>query len=353
MKRKLIIIAMILALAVGVSLSFLDTPVAAVAEESYEVDGWRTDIGFDAGDESKFRLYTEFGRAPWLMDGKIYFWTLAEQKAIYKVRKYDDVDVSVDISTINESGKFDSGIYVHANNIWGDIDNLDGWNVNLERGADKTTYYLKLHHFEEGSYVGSVAEVSGLRLPMNTVHLRVVVKSGMLHAFVNYESTPVLSYEIGSKEGYVGLRNFYSPNYFDNLSIVGEGNEKSSAYDAIIEEASKIDSSNLTADSEQAISDALDAAQNADNQYSLEEAVAALEKAMKEALVKRTAEELSAAIERAEAITDGEKYTQNTWDSLQAVLNICRSVDTTDEELVSYWTYRLELKILLLVTYGG
>lgn len=352
MKRNNVIITTILVMTAIVSSLLLSIP-SVFAEESYEVAGWRTTIEFNSGDEKHLQLYTEFDRSPWLMDGKLYFWTLAEQKAIYKDCKYDDVDVSVDISTINESGKFDSGIYVHANNVGGKLDQVDGWNVNLERGADKTTYYLKLHRFENGRYYGCRVEVAGLKLPMNTVNLRVVVKSGVLSAFVDHGQTPVFSYTIGSEEGYVGLRNFYSPNYFDNLSIIGTGNSRDNSSDVTIEDAKKIDSSKLTEQSKNTLDAAIEAAENADNQYSLEKAVAELEKAMKDALVKRTAEDLAAAIKRAEDITDGSIYTENSWNSLQAVLDICRTVDIADEEAVSYWTYRLELKILLLVEYGG
>lgn len=352
MKRNNVIITTILVMMAVVSSLLLSIP-SVFAEGSYEVEGWRTTIEFNSEDEKRLQLYTEFDRSPWLMDGKLYFWTLAEQKAIYKDCKYDDVDVSVDISTINESGKFDSGIYVHANNVGGGLDQVNGWNVNLERGADKTTYYLKLHRFDNGRYSGCRVEVSGLKLPMNTVNLRVVVKSGELYAFVDHGQTPVFNYTIGSEEGYVGLRNFYSPNYFDNFSIIGKGNNRDNSSDVIIEDAKQIDLSKLTEESKNTLNNAIEAAENADNQYSLEKAVAELEKAMKDALVKRTAEDLAVAIERAEAITDGSVYTENSWNSLQAVLGICRTVNTADEEAVSYWTYRLELKILLLVEYGG
>lgn len=354
MKKSIVIIATIFAIVIGFSTLFATCSDVAVASESYEVQGWRTNVAFDDGDEQYLRLYTEFDRAPWIMDGKLYFWTLAEQKAIYKLRQYDDVDVSVDIGTINPAGKFNSGIYVHANDVWGDIDAVNGWAVMLERDADKTSYYLRLHRFADGEWKGCVEEVSGLKIPLNLVNLRVVVKSGMLYAFVDNQTTPVLSYEIGSEVGYVGLRNFYSPNYFDNLSIVGAGNEKDSTEsDAIIDEAKGLDLDKLTSESKQQIQDALNSAENADNQYRLEQAVENLRKALKNAVEKRSAEELNAVIEQAQQITDGSIYTQNSWNSFCAVLEIGKTIDLTDEEAVSYWTNRLELKIELLVEYGG
>lgn len=352
MKKNIVIIALILAVAIGFSSLFLSTPVAS-AQASYEVVGWRTTIEFNPGDEKHFSFFTEFDRSPWLMDGRLYFWTLAEQKVIYLDHKYDDVDISVDISPVNKSGKFDSGIYVHANDVGGKLDKIDAWNVNLERAADKTTYFLKLHRFENGRYMGCPIEVSGLRLPMNKVNLRVVVKSGILFAFVDHQETPAFRYNIGSKSGYVGLRNFYSPNYFDNLSIVGVGNQKDSSFDTIIDDAKKIDLDKLTAESENALNSAIDAAEKADNQYSLENAVAEIKKAMHDALIKRTAEDLDSAILTAEGITDSSMYTANSWNSLQSVLSICKNVNTADEEAVSYWTYRLELRMLSLIKYGG
>ncbi len=353
MKKRLIIAAMALLLvASGCSLLSLK-PTSVSAVTSYEVAGWRTDISFDAGDEKYFNFYTEFGRSPWLQEGKLYVWNLAEQKAIYNVRKYDDVDVSVDISAISTLGRLDSGIYLHANNVNGNLNGATAWTVNLERNPDNNTGFLKIHRFNGGKYEGCPAMVSGLKLPMDTINLRVVVKSGMMYAFLNRETVPTLTYEIGQEEGYVGLRNYYAPNCFDNLSIVGEGNEKDSSSSTVINETEKFDTDKLTAGSEQAINDALQAAKNAENQYRLEEAIAALKKALNNAVLKRDAEELALAIDKAESITDGSVYTQNGWKSLCAVLEIGKTVDLTDEEAVSYWTNQLERKLALLVKYGG
>lgn len=353
MKKRILFIAMVLAVATVFSLT---GATAAAAAETYEVSGWRTTIAFDKGDEQSLRLYTEFGRAPWLMDGKLYCWTLAEQKVIYKTQKYDDVDVSVDISTINPSGKFDSGIYVHANNVSGNLDGATAWNVNLERGADKTTYYLKLHRFENGRYVGAPVEQSGLKLPMNTVHLRVVVKSGMLYAFVNYEKTPRLTYEIGREEGYVGLRNFYSPNYFDNLSIVGEGNARDTALDELLDRAKSVDTATLTADSLHELTQAIAAADEADNQYRAEEAEKRLKNAMDNLVTRQSYETLSALVSEAKQLTNdgGERYTANSWTTLQKVIARCEMLDeTSSEQEISYWANRLQIKISDLIVYGG
>ncbi|MBO4572944.1 MAG: hypothetical protein J5762_04180 [Clostridia bacterium] len=321
------------------------------AQTQYEVDGWRKTVTFDTEDDTnQFALFTEFDKSPFYMDGRLYFWTLAEQKAIFTQRKYNDLDVSADFGTINDHGKFDVGFYVHANKIGSAMDNIDAWNVNLERGADDKTYNLRLHRFYNKSWVGYVTEAAGIKLPMNEVHLRVVVKSGTLYAFVNYESRPRLTYYIGESEGYVGFRCFYSPNWVDNFSIVGEGNAMSEELYATVNELKDFDTAGLTAKSAEAIEAAKEALNDAEGQYRTEEAVAAAEKAINKAVIKRTADELGALIQTAES-TVNVGYTVNSWNSLQAVLSISKTVDTSDEEAVSYWANRLERKLALLVRY--
>ena len=345
-----------LALALTVAAVFSMTAVPTVfAEETYKVSGWRKTVTFDSyEDGAQFWLLTEFDKLPSLIDGRLYFWTLAEQKAVFEARTYNDVDVSADFGTINDHGKFDVGFYVHANGFAGAIDHVDGWNVNLERGASDNTFFLKLHRFQNNSWKGAVVTVSGLKLPMNKVHMRVVVKSGILYAFVNHETTPRITYEIGETAGYVGVRCFYSPNWVDNFSVVGYGNGKSFELDEQLNAANNTDTAAYTENTKRALDDAKEALQKADqaeDQYAVEDALKAFKKAEDGAIVKRSKEDFSAALTAAKAI-ENVGYTKNSWNSLQAVIAIAETIDANDEDARSYWTERLESKTALLVKYA-
>lgn len=356
--NKILMILIVAAIIAAATVPLMISSTPTYAEEDYRVEGGRLTYDFDDGDVSDFRMYTEFGSMPYAMDGSLYFWVLAEQKALLKHRQYSDVEVNVDIMTINYGGKFNSGIYVQAKNPLSAQDSIEAWCVNLERAADKDTYNLKLHRFYN-AWLGAYAEVSGLKLPMDKVHLRVVVKGGMLYAFVDNHTEPDLQYEIGTESGMVGMRNYYSPNYFDNFTVVGGDN----AYDYSvlnkgIEKARAIDIAELTESSADVLQSALNAAtaiiDAGATQYEIDEVAVALNEALDGIEYKRAYAELSAAIVSAESISNlnGKVYTRNSWNSLQDVIEICRGIsEDADEDIVSYWTNRLEYRISALVAY--
>lgn len=343
---------------------FRTAPLRAAASDDYEVSGGRTQFLFeDQAEADALELYTEFGTLPQIMEGKLYCWTLAEQKVFLKDKQYSDVDVSVDISTINEDGKFDAGIFVQADT--GDnpsaIDGVAGWNVNVERNAGDKTFTLKLHEFADGRWLGAREEVSGLRFYEDEVCLRVVVRNGMLYAFVYNGETPVITHEIGVETGKVGLRCFYSPNMFDNFCVIGGETEYDSGkLETLIAVAKQKDLSVLTQDSANALSEALSAAEliltDVPSQYALDDAVAALESALYGVTIRHTFEELSELIGQAEKLQNpqNKKYTGNSWNSLVAVLDICRSLTAEcGENEISYWYLRLSLRMDTLIEYEG
>ena len=330
----------------------------AAAEVDYSVEGGRFTVDFEKWDDyGDFALYTEFDKKPWQMDGAMYAWSLAEQKIILRGKSFEDVEVSVDISTINECGKFDSGIYVMASNVGSGMDAITAWNVNVEHGATNSTMDLKLHRFENGKWMGIKVEILGLPYSGDTVHLRVVVKDGMLYAFLNGKTTPTFTYEVGEGSGLVGLRNFYSPNYFDNFSVTGLANAvRTSKLDETkalaTEELTKPLASVCKAELEAAIA----LAENAETQSQVDEAQAALDSALKRAVTARTYSELSELIGKAGEIEnpDGEKYTGNSWNSFQAVKQICDGLTEESSEYdISYWYGRLQARIDNLVAYEG
>ena len=323
-------------------------------DDIYHVSGGRTTITFDdESDLEQFNLYTEFDKKPWILDEKLYFYNLCEQKAIYK-KTFTDVDVSIDINTINSPGKFDTGIYV-GKGFSNPIDGCNAYEVNLEKGADKTQFYLKLHKFNYG-YQGAKVEISGLKLSSVNLNLRVVVKDGYIYAFVDHRTTPEFSYNIGIGSNMVGLRNFYSPNYVDNFTVIGDGIDiNKSNLELLIGEAESIDESKYTSKTYNQLANVLLLAKEAisdNNQYDIDKYEEQLERALNNLIVKRSVQELDAAISRAREINNDEGiYTKNSYKALEMVLSIAESVNREDEEVVSYWCNQLEAKMRLLIEY--
>ena len=325
-------------------------------DEQYQVDGGKISIGFDKSDEDILDFYTEFDTYPYLMDSKLYAWTLAEQKVIYNQFRFSDVDVSIDVNTINKNGKFDCGIYVQGNNFTNRLDGCSAYCLNLEKAAGNNSFYLKLHQFYNFAYVGAKKSISGLKLPTQNLNLRAVVKDGVLYAFVNNERTPRFSYDIGISEGYVGIRSFYSPNYFDNLTIIGKGVPYyRSDLEVMLEKAQELDLSKYTSKTATVLEEAISIAQEAlvsSNQYEIDEAYAKLKKAYDEMQELRTMSQFQSVISEAKKyINDQNTYTKNSFDSLMIVLERCEKIDGEDEDEVSYWCCTLEDKIASLTPY--
>lgn len=328
-----------------------------VNQSMYQVDGGKISIGFDEGDDKYFTFYTEFDVYPYLMDSKLYAWTLAEQKIIFNNYRFSDVDVSIDCNTINENGKFDCGLYIQGDDFANRIDGCKtAYCLNLEKNAGNNTFSLKLHKFGNNSYQGAKKIVSNLKLPTANLNLRAVVKEGTLYAFVNNEVTPRFSYEIGISDGLVGIRSFYSPNYFDNFTIIGEGlTYKRSELEVLIDKVNKLDLNKYTTKTRNALIAALNNANSVvslDNQYDIDLAFAQLNKAYEALAQLRSKEELEATLVEAKKYKNDNKiYTENSFNALQIVIEKASKIDLNNEDDVSYWCVTLENKISSLTLY--
>jgi len=355
MKRIRLIFACLVTVMIAVVLTGFPH-VAFAKTEQYIVSGGRFVVNFDdAEEEGLFDLFTEFDKYPWVMDGKMYAWHLAEQKMILRGKTYTDVDVSVDISTINPLGKFDSGIYVAASNAGNALDEITAWTVNIEHAPKSKTFVVKLHRFLNGTWRGAVTQSVPLLYTEDTMTLRVVSKAGTLFAFLNRMEEPLFSYDIGFSEGLVGLRNYYSPNTFDNFVVVGEANSvdrgELEAQIALTQEALQRD---LLQTCKDELNEALRLAEIAVTQREVDEAAEKLKEALARAVERETLEGLQLLLAQADALTNenGAVYTENSWASLQAVKAICRELtEHSGEYEISYWYKALEARINGLISF--
>ncbi len=332
---------------------------AAVADTvDYTVSGGRITIDFEREDDVyKFYRYSEFAdNMPYVRDGAMYAWVLAEQKMILSGKVFTDVQVDVDISPIGKNGKIDSGIYIGASNAGNKMDGINAWEVNIEHAPGSDTYWLKLHRFEQKWIRDEMIEVGGLGYTTDDMHLRVTVKDGTLYAFLNGSDAPALTKKIGeTARGMVGLRNFYAPVRFDNFSVVGESVDVDfadmRALQSLAEQRLK---DNLAEESKRELTAAIERAEAANIQVDADEAAAMLASALDRAQDKHTLEELAVLLQKAGDIAnpDGEVYTANSYGALLAVKSVCESLTIADGEYeISYWYNRLDEKINGLVKY--
>ena len=353
MKRKIIFVLTFICLIN--TCTFVENS-ANVQADSYTVSGGKNVYTFENYQAQYFTTYTQFDKKPWIMDGRFYCWSLCEQKIILHSFYFTDCDVSVDVGTVNDNGKFDAGIYVLADNAT--PNSIDAINVNVQAAIGSNTYTVNIHKYTTKGYK-FIAQSDPVYFSSNgTVRLRVVVKNGMVYAFTDGNKTPRLTYDSDLTYGGIGLRSYYSPNWFDNLEIIGEPfSLNKTEQQELLDQAKAIDMIALTADSAKGLSDAIAQAESATTQYEIDDSVTALKKALDSLSFLRTFDQLTNLISQAKAIInpDGKIYTKNSWKSLQFVINRCEQITDGDENEISYWANRLQNRIDSLIPYktGG
>lgn len=335
-----------------IACAFVFVPTRAHATET--VDGGKMTFTFEDSQSQYFNTYTQFDKYPWIMDGRFYCWSLAEQKVVLKEHVFTDCDVTVDVGTINQNGKYDAGLYVMVSDV--SNTSIKAINVNVQASDKSSTYTLNIHNYCDGYEF--IVQSEPIRFTQDFVRLRVVIKSGVIYVYSDSSTTPYLTYNAGVKAGKIGLRSYYSPNWFDNLHVIGEAFPIDSArQQELLTKARLVNQEELTQTSANVLNSAILQAENAKTQYEIDDSATALEKALEAIVYRRTKEDLVNVIQKAQAITniDGKVYTKNSWNSLQFVLARCIEITGEDEDEISYWANRLQNRIDNLIAYkkGG
>ncbi len=349
MKRTGILLAAALVLAMPFAVT--DT----VTAETVTVIGGTDKVVFDDSAARDFDFFTEFNQPMYILQNRLYAPVLAESKAIYKNGTYSDVEVSVDISAIVPYGNIDGGIIVQTRGANNAANGLTGWNVNVEHNADATSFALKLHRFENNRWLGAKKEIYNIKYMSDTVHLRVVVKTGVLYAYLDAED-PIFTYNIGAASGKVGLRAYYAPMYFENFSVTSPMIlVEPEQLEAKIKELVGFDYAPYTEDSAQKMKDAVEYGkvqlESETSQADIDKAYADI-LAAEQALIRiKTRADLDELIQTAQAIiSDVHTYTKNSISSLKVVVDKCVAAEDAD---VSYWYQVLEHRIKSAVKYEG
>lgn len=360
MKNKLKAIAAIAAMTIAAIPLAANAAYADYVTDAYVVDGGRVVIDFaNDGDINLFDTYSELADvpAPYVLSGRLYTNYYCEQKALYRGKVFTDVSVEVDVTTVGPlKGKIDGGIYIGASNASNNMDGITAYNVNVEHTAGTSDYVVKLHRFENGRWMGVQTETGKFTYTSDTVHIKAVVKDGMLYAFLNGGAQPIFSYNVGSSaRGMVGIRNFYAPCYYDNFTVTGDALDVDFAdLEGRITLAENRAKDELAQESKAELDAAIAQGKAAKTQAQADAAQKALASALENAVTAHTIGELTALIATADGIErEGEKnYTVNSYNSMVAVRNICATLtEDSGEYKISYWYAQLDKRIKRLIAY--
>lgn len=144
----------------------------------------------------------------------------SEVKLLAKgIDKVDEAEINVDISGTS-GNKINSGLYLFASNPTNEPDKIDAYNLQLEEKEDHTVTISLFNFSSEKGYLGKIADGGAYSTINNSIHLRVIIKNGIIFAFVNNEDSPCLSYASKSKErGMIGIRSQYQSNMFSSFKV--------------------------------------------------------------------------------------------------------------------------------------
>ena len=311
-------------------------------------------------DISRFDLYTSYETNPVFRDGAVYTYLYAEQKIIFKEMAFTNCLVEADIGANVYAGHIDMGIYVACTDPGPSIDEIRGYEVNIEHDENNSKWHLKLHKFNH-SWQGISTEV--MNMPFwedEWIHLSVLVKDGMLTSYINKDyDNPIFSYSIGSKNGFVGFRSFMCPAKAKNLQITSpQLSINTDQLSSLINECDALSENDYTPSSwskmQAVLAQAKAVLASPVNQLAINDAIKDLKEVIAGLLIRKTYEQLQALITECEQITDGENYTQNSYQSFIFCLNRAKQLTQSSSiEDISFNYKMLEYRKNELIRYGG
>ena len=328
-------------------------PEPAHAATDYVVAGYSETVDFtSASDANNFNVTGEHGDVPYVADGMLKLPNTGFMYCAQKNRSYSgDTEIIVKVvRLLDQQYPHINAAIIFASDSFGQ----NGWAINMTGDAGKNFVTFDVCTLKNNG-LGGLSHVS---VPVaKDFIVKMVIKSGVLNMFIDASSVPALTYRLGGNPtGGVGFRSYYSAVAIDYFTVTNSAiSSKPSTYNVLLTNANAIDKSKLTTTSKNALTSAITALQNANNQYDLDFAGKNLEVVMSELVYKRTQTEMNNAIARAEAITNpnGAVYTANSYNALQKVLQYCKTLSSSDEHEFSLMVTRLENCIANLVSYIG
>ena len=146
----------------------------------------------------------------------------AEQKAILKDFSSATVDAKFTISAPSIDSPVNGGLYVHAKEAGNDVDQIDAFNIQIEKGSGSNHYRVNLFEFTNSAYIGCIANTVDLFIKKASLDVRVTVDETDINVYLNNSDVPSLNKKIKSyaKDGLsVGFRSMFANQTFSNIDI--------------------------------------------------------------------------------------------------------------------------------------
>ena len=297
-------------------------------ENRYVIDGEEYDYDFTE-DYKEFTTYGSNGAKAEVKDGKLVFENNGEVKYMWNnVKDLTTVDVTMKVAIKSE---MNVGLYVFATNVLPEPDNIDAYNVQIERDSAKSSVTLyRFTNKYDGSLASGTVEFTGTEFT-----LRVLVKQSTIFAFVNGEEKPLFAYEAPKgKAGNVGIRSQYRVSEINSLKIIsGEAQlaaGDSSNLNTLIKTAKTYKEYDYTEATYSVLKTALAEAEKAVGltQYKIDKAYETLYNALMslERLPAGDKTQLNALIATAKGV-DQSKYTADSYAALKSALKVAEDLD--------------------------
>lgn len=237
-------------------------PAAAVEPDLTDYGG-KIAVPFDGTFSENFAIYTEnyYGEHSecFVRDGSLFCAGKVETKVMYLGKTdFTTFAVEAEFAPLEETLAMSTGFYLYARNAGPALDGITGYAIVLERNRNNGYGTLNLHRFDH-SWLGSVAQQS-FPIRGDTVPMRVTAADGHIRVYLYGSAVPTLEVQLPSwSAGGVGFRNFRGVgSRVTGFSITAPGYETdTSALQAAIAAADKIDTERYTAPSVDALQRAL------------------------------------------------------------------------------------------------
>ena len=297
-------------------------------ENRYVIEGEEYNYDFEE-DYKEFTIYTTSGAKAEIKDGKLVFESTGEVKYMWNnVKDLTTVDVTMKVAIKSE---MNVGLYVFATNVSSEPDNINAYNVQIERDATKSSVTLyRFTNKYDGSLASGTVEFTGTEFT-----LRVLVKQSTIFAFVNGEEEPLFAYETPKgKAGNIGIRSQYRASEINYLKIVSNEAQlaagDSSSLNTLIGTAKTYKEYDYTAATYSVLKAALEEAEKAVGltQYKIDKAYETLYNALMslERLPAGDKTQLNALIATAKGV-DQSKYTADSYAALKNALKVAEDLD--------------------------
>ena len=195
--------------------------IVPIQENGNKVSYDENNIAFDFYSSSSSQFTYE--------DGMLMSASDAEQKAIVKDFSSQTVDASFTIPLISIDSVLNSGLYIHAKEAGNAIDEIDAFNVEVEKDIGSDHFKVSLFEFTNGAFVTSLGNTVEFACPARNLKIRVTADEYDINVYINDNDVPSLNKKIHSfgKDGMqVGFRSMFALQRFTNIKVSSVIEEK-------------------------------------------------------------------------------------------------------------------------------